>query len=307
MKGFANWIMQGRMQAVIAATVLAVLALIVTPLALLSAAVVMLTFLRQGWREGLLVVGAALAAMTGLGGLLLQMPIAAMLVGMMLWLPAAALGTVLGQTRSLRLAIEAAAVGAAVLVLAQHLFMADPTAFWREVLNEFLRQRVDADTLAQADAGALVEAVAGWMPGGVAASWLLGSIVSLLLARWWSSQLDEPGAFGREFRALRFGRWLLLLVPLLLVGGVLLTGGEPNMIAHLFLLGMVVFLVQGISVAHALVADFGASPGWLFGLYAVLVLIAPQGATMVAAAGYADGWLDLRTRARARWPRDGDE
>ena len=52
--------------------------------------------------------------------------------------------------------------------------------------------------------------------------------------------------------------------------------------------------------AHALVADFGASTGWLVGLYVMLVLIAPQGATMVAAAGYADGWVNFRARARAR-------
>ena len=70
MKAFATWVMKGRMQAVIAATVLAVLALLVTPLALLSAAVVALTVLRQGWREGLLVVGSALLAI----GLLLLLP-----------------------------------------------------------------------------------------------------------------------------------------------------------------------------------------------------------------------------------------
>jgi hypothetical protein len=306
MKAFATWVMKGRMQAVIAATVLAVLALLITPLALLSAAVIMLAVLRQGWREGLLVVGSALLAIAGLGGLLFQMPLGSLLIGVMLWVPAAVLGAVLGASGSLRRAIETAAVGAGAIVLLQYLLMTDPAAFWADLLNEFLVQRLDPATLEAADLGPMVELMSGWMAGGVASTWMLGSVVSLFLARHWSALIDQPGAFGREFRELRFGRWLLLLLPVLLVGGVLVTGGEPSLLGQLYLVGMVVFLIQGISVAHGLVAEFGASPGWLVGLYLLLFLVAPQGATVVAAAGYADGWLDFRARARARRNGSGE-
>jgi hypothetical protein len=305
-KAFATWVMKGRMQAVIAATVLAVLALLVTPLALFSAAVVTLAVLRQGWREGLLVVGSALLAIGGLGGLIFQMPVATVIMGAMLWVPAAVLGAVLGRSGSLRIAIETATVGAAVIVGLQYLLMADPAAFWRDALNEFLAQRIDAETLQASNIGDLVGLLAGWMPGGVAASWLLGVIASLLLARYWAALLDRPGAFGEEFRSLRFGRWLLLLLPVLLALGVLASGGEPNLISQLYLVGMMLFLLQGVSVAHALVADFSASPAWLVGLYLLLIFVAPQGATMVALAGYADGWLDFRARARARRPSSDD-
>jgi hypothetical protein len=299
--------MKGRMQAVIAATVLAVLALLVTPLALGSAAVITLTVLRQGWREGVLVVVSALLAIAGLGGLLFQMPVATLLIGAMLWLPAAVLGGVLGRTGSLRLAIEAAAIGAALIVLLQYAMLADPAAFWSDALNEFLARRVDPETLAASNVSQLIDLMAGWMAGGVAATWLLGSVASLGLARYWAALLDHPGAFGSEFRQLRFGRWLLVLVPVLLVVGVLMTGGEPSLVGQLYLVGMVVFLIQGISVAHGLVAAFGASPAWLVGLYLLLVFVAPQGATVVALAGYADGWLDFRARARARRSRTGDK
>ena len=264
MKAIVNWVMKGRMQAVIAATVLAMLGLLVTPLALLSAAVIVLTVLRQGAREGALVVAFSLMAITGLGGLVLQMPIATLVVGVLLWLPAAVLGAVMGRTGSLRLAIEAAAVGAALIVLLQYLWLADPAQFWGDALREFLSQRVEPETLQAANVSALIELMAGWMAGGVAAS------------------------------------WLLLLVPVLLVVGVLLTGGEPSLVGQLYLIGMVVFLVQGISLAHGLVAEFGGSTAWLVGMYLLLIFVAPQGATMIAAAGYADGWLNFRARARAR-------
>jgi len=300
MKAIVNWVMKGRMQAVIAATVLAMLGLLVTPLALLSAAVIVLTVLRQGAREGALVVAFSLMAITGLGGLVLQMPIVTLVVGVLLWLPAAVLGAVMGRTGSLRLAIEAAAVGAALIVLLQYLWLADPAQFWGDALREFLSQRVEPETLQAANVSALIELMAGWMAGGVAASWLLGSVLSLALGRYWSALLHRPGAFGEEFRQLRFGRWLLLLVPVLLVVGVLLTGGEPSLVGQLYLIGMVVFLVQGISLAHGLVAEFGGSTAWLVGMYLLLIFVAPQGATMIAAAGYADGWLNFRARARAR-------
>jgi hypothetical protein len=306
MKTFANWVMKGRMQAVVVATVLAMLALLVTPLGLISAAVIALTFLRQGLKEGGLVLGSALLAITGLGGLLFQMPMGTLLVGVLLWVPAAALGAIMGRTASLRLAIEAAAVLAALVVLAQYAMMADPAAFWADALNEFLRERLDQEMLAAADLDEFIGLMAGWMAGGMAAVWFLGSVVSLLLARYWSSLIDRPGAFGEEFRQLRFGRWLLLLVPVLLLLGVILTGGEPSLVGHLYLVGMMVFLVQGISVAHGLVAEFGGSPAWLVGLYLLLIFVAPQGVTMVALVGYTDGWLDFRARARARRSGTGD-
>lgn len=306
MKAFANWVMKGRMQAVVAATVLAVLALLVTPLGLFSAAVVSLTVLRQGPREGALVLGFALAAITGLGALLFQMPVATLLIGALLWIPAAILGGVMGRTGSLRLAMEVAAVAAAGVLLLQYLLLTDPAAFWADALNEFLVQRLDEETLAAANAEQLVGLMAGWMAGGMAAAWFLGSVVSLFLARYWSSLIDRPGAFGQEFRQLRFGRWLLLLVPLLLVVGVLLTGGEPSLIGQLYLVGMMVFLLQGISVAHGLVAEFNGSPAWLVGLYLLLIFVAPQGATVVSLVGYIDGWLNFRARARARRSRTDD-
>lgn len=306
MKTFANWVMKGRMQAVVVATVLAMLALLVTPLGLISAAVIALTFLRQGLKEGGLVLGSALLAITGLGGLLFQMPMGTLLVGVLLWVPAAALGVIMGRTASLRLAIEAAAVLAALVVLAQYAMMTDPAAFWADALNEFLRERLDQEMLATADLDEFIGLMAGWMAGGMAAVWFLGSVVSLLLARYWSSLIDRPGAFGEEFRQLRFGRWLLLLVPVLLLVGVILTGGEPSLVGHLYLVGMMVFLVQGISVAHGLVAEFGGSPAWLVGLYLLLIFVAPQGVTMVALVGYTDGWLNFRARARARRSRTDD-
>ena len=57
MRFLASMAMRGRSQAVMAATVLAILALPLPPLSILSAAVVALVTLRRGIREGLLILG----------------------------------------------------------------------------------------------------------------------------------------------------------------------------------------------------------------------------------------------------------
>ena len=190
-------------------------------------------------------------------------------------------------------------MGAVLIVLLQHLLMGDPTVFWAGVLNTFLETSVNADTLAEADVAELVSVMSGWMAGGVAATWLIGSVISLVLARRWSDLIDETSVASEAFHQLRFGRWLLILVPVLLLF-VLISGGQPSLVGHLYLVGMVLYLVQGVAVAHGLVGMFEASPAWLVGLYMLLIFVAPHGATMVAVAGYADGWLDFRARARAR-------
>jgi len=306
MKAFAKWVMKGRMQAVVALTLFTVLGIALTPLMLLSAAVVMLTVLRQGWREGALVLGAAALAITALGALLFQMPLGILLVGLMIWLPAALLGGVLGQTGSLRLAIEVAAVLAAGVVLLQYLWLGDPAAYWAAGLNDLLEQ-VDPEAMAATQVRARIELAAGWMAGGVAAAWLIGCVASLVMARHWSALIEGSGAFGAEFRRLRFGRWALLVVPVLLIVGVLASGGEPTLIGQLYLVGMLLFVVQGISLVHGLVADFGASTGWLVGMYVLLFLLAPQGVPFVATAGYVDGWVDFRGRARRRRANGADD
>ncbi len=299
MKALAAFVMKGRLQAVATATVLAVLALILTPLGIVSSAVIALATLRQGWKEGLLVTAFGTLAMAVLGHLLFQQPLSLMLMSLMLWLPIWLLSSVLGVTNSLRQALQVAAALSALLVGVQYLFMADPVAFWADLLQQFAAEAMDPAVIPEAEQQKFVAMMAAWMPGGVAAAWFLGNALALMLARYGAALLESPGSFGVEFRQLRFDRWLLILVPLLLAG-VLLNDGGPGVVGQLYFIGMLVFVLQGISLAHDLVGINKASQGWLIGLYFVLVVGEPHSATAIAAAGYADGWLDFRAKARAR-------
>lgn len=300
MKGLITLAMKGRMQAVVATVLSALLALIVTPVAVASAALVVLATLRNGAREGLLLVASATLAIAGAGGLLFGMPLAIALLGLVLWLPAWGLGVAFGRSGSLGRTLEIAAIGGALLVAAQYLVLGDPAEYWHAMLKEYMAATLDPTVVPEAERQQLLKAIAAWMPGGVGASWTLSLSLSVLLGRWAQSVLERPGAFGAEFREFRCSRPWLILLPLLLVPTFLLQGNQPGAMAQLYLVAMTLFLLQGISTVHGLVNLSGGQKGWLFGLYFVLLVGAPHSVTAIAAAGYADGWLDFRARVRAR-------
>jgi hypothetical protein len=305
MKGLLTLLMKGRMQAIMAAVVFAILALMVTPLAMLSAAMVMLATLRNGAREGLVVALSATLAIAGLGGLLFNKPIALALLGLMLWAPAWILASILGTSRSLAKALEASAIGGMLIVVLQYVFLDAPAKIWRGMLQEFIQNRLDPAVVSMADQQALLDAVSAWMPGGVGASWMFGMAMSLLLTRWAVAVLDDTKSFAAEFAELRMSRIWLIVLPVLLIPGILMAG-EPGFTSHLYLVGMMLFVLQGISVAHGVVKQKQANKGWLFALYFFLFMGAPYSVTAVAAAGYADGWMDFRAKAGMR-PKQSDE
>ncbi len=305
MKALAAWIMKGRTRAAMAATVFLVLALLVTPLGLLSAAVVGLVTLRHGLREGALVSLLGLVALGLLGALLFGQPMALAFPGLLVWLPLMALAEVLRATRSLRLVVELAVVLGLLMVAAQYLLLDDVTAHWQALLNEYAAQVLDPAVVSEAEREAMVKGIAPWMAGGLGAAWFLELVLSLFLARGWQALLYNPGGFSQEFRELRLGRWLLVLVPLLLLAGALQE--KPGILAQASLVGMAAFLVQGVATVHGLVARLQGGQLWLVGFYFLLIFGMPASFTLVSALGFADGIVNFRARVRPRGPRSGDE
>jgi len=305
LKVLASVVIRGRMLAAAVAVTLASLALIFTPLVVLSSAAIGLVTLRQGASEGLVVSGIAIAAMAAMGALLFGQPVALALVGVGLWAPALALGHVLRVWRSLPLMVEAALVAGFGLVLLQHLVMGDPAAFWAEQMRVFWEQMPQPQGFDEGQVEQMVVLVAPWMVGGFAAVWTLQMVVSMFVARAWQAQLFNPGGFGEEFRGLRLGRWLLYLAPVLLVGGML--SGGPGIVAQLSLVAMGGFFLQGVALVHGLIAALQAGVGWLLGFYMLLLIALPHSFTVVSAVGFADGWLNFRAKVRRATKRDGGD
>jgi hypothetical protein len=298
LKALAAFVMRGRMPATMVAVTTAVLALLITPLAIVSSATVGLVALRHGLREAALVTAFGLIALGALGALIFGQAGGLFAVGIGLWLPLLLLGWVLGSWRSLALAVELIVLAGFGLVFAQHLLFDDPSTFWGGLLHEFFGQMFEPGALEDGQTEAFIGAMAPWMVGGVAALWSLQLAVALFLARAWQAALYNPGGFRSEFHALRLGRWLAVLVPLLLVAGMF--SERPGLAAQLSVVGMMAFFIQGVSLAHSLVGRLKAGVGWLVGFYLLLFIALPHSFTAVSAAGFADSWLNFRAKVRPR-------
>lgn len=298
MRLLASFAMRGRSQAVMLTTVLGMLSLLLPPLSILSSAVVALVTLRLGEREGVLTALLAAAACGLLGLIALGNALPVVGLALLSWLPVWLLAMMLRASRSLSLSIQSALIfGLAVIAVYQFQFP-DPVAEWRKILEPISQSLVESGLVDEAGRASLLAALSRWMTGVLAAGFFLQLVLALLLARWWQSVLYNPGGFRREFHSLRAGQ-ALGYASLALVAVHLGVAGEWSWIRYLLALLFALYFLQGLAVVHAMIAQAGGSSIWLVGVYALLVFAMYYTMAALAAAGFADTWLDIRSRVRS--------
>ena len=299
MQGLAAWAMDARWRAILAATLAAVAAVLLPPLAYLGAAVVGLVTLRLGAGEGLKVMIAALAVLALLGALAGGVGPPLVVGTAALWLPLWSLALLLRTSRSLAMVLQAAAILGAVLVVFAYLGLGEPAGWWTPRLEAMLGEAFADRGL---DIGDYLPDMARWMTAALAAALIFGALVSLLWARAWQAGLYNPGGFGAEFRELRLGRPFALIGLAVAVIARLPLAGIAQVAADLLFSLLVVYLLQGLAIAHATVRLTRAGRGWLVGLYGLLLFAAPQTVAVLGLVGWLDAWVDVR--ARLQGPRD---
>jgi len=302
MQALASFVMRGMPQAVMLTLLLAALSLLIPPTSILSSAVVALVTLRRGATPGGLVVGLALVAsavlaLLALGGI--QLAVGFLLL---MWLPAWLLALLLRSSRSLSVTVIGALVLSGVMLAGQFLQSADPVAEWEAVLGPFVQSLADAQLVDQGQQERLVSLMAGWMPGIVAAGFLLQLLVALFLARWWQASLYNPGGFRSEFHQLRLPRLLAVAMLLLLLFMLVQSGGGVPVLEYLLVLLLCTWFIHGLALVHGVVGKLGSSSGWLVALYLLLLFAMPHTVIVLATAGMADAWIDIRARLRPRGP-----
>jgi hypothetical protein len=298
MKALATFLMKGWSQATGVAVLCALLSPVLAPLSLVSGAVVALVVLRKGPVPGLQVAGAATLVTALATQLVFGQFVVGLAFALLLWAPMILVALVLRYTRGLATALEAALLISAALVFFYLAVADDPVREWTELLNTALAGLLEAQQLDEANRAAVIEAMARWMTGTLAAAYFLQLAASLFLARWWQALLYNPGGFRQEFHALRLGRWVA--VAALPLAAALYVDGLPELLRYLALPVAAAFFLQGLALAHAQLAAFKAGPGWLIGIYALLVVAPPYAFTALTTAGYADAWLDFRARTTKR-------
>ncbi|MBF8745949.1 hypothetical protein E2H86_03140 [Pseudomonas putida] len=274
MRALADFIMRGRVQATLVVVASAVLPLLFW----LSAAAGSLVLLRRGFKDASTVIAWGL-------------------------LPAVAIW-VFGDPSTLLVFVGT--LGLAALLRAGH--------SWSRVLlssvllglvYSLILDAVLRDTF-EVLAKALVEALPQFEGKPVIPGELIGpvlvastavmlqlfSVLALMLARYWQAALYNPGGFGREFRALKLPRVVMLALVAVMVLGPFI---GPQFIV-LASASSLVLVLAGVALMHGLVAQGRLAGFWLVGMYVTLVLVMQLIYPLLVVLAIVDSLIDFRGR-----------
>ena len=297
MNALASFIMRGRSQAILVISALTILSWLLSLASLLAAAAVALPTLRRGGREGGLLVLGALPVVALAGQVIMGNALQAGGYSLALWVPMLFVAVVLRETASLAIAVLAALALGLVVVAGFHLVLADPAGFWDAILQQaikpVLEQRgadVDENLVRQT-----LQMFARYATGAIAAGSILTVLLSLLLARWWQSVLYNPGGFRTEFLQLRLPVSLAWTFLVLILAMSMAGGGFAEFTANFLMPMLMVYLILGFSILHAVCSKYPSGRFWLSGIYVGLMFMAPL-ILVIGFFGWSDSWLNWRQR-----------
>ncbi len=304
MTALLNWVTANPVRAFLAAGLVALLALVALPMAAwLPAGVVVLALLANGRAAAAAAAAGAAAAILWAFSPVFGIGPALLIVAAVL-LPSCLAATALASTRSLSFAFQALTVGACLLVLAIHGLLGSPESVLMPLIAELEPMlRRTAETLSRFGINSSPEelgaataraawATLGWMV-------LLHALLAQCAGLWALGRLREPGLLGRQFRELKLGRFIaLILVAAFALSLIAHRGlGHGWQVADdvVFVLAAA-FLVQALAVIHGLrdLQVIGLLPLILAYVAVVLLPMALVG------IGFADTWLRFRERFARR-------
>ena len=274
MKALAEFVMRGRVHAIGASMVCASLPI----LNWLSTSIVSLVVLHRGGVEGSLVLLCAL----------LPMGVVIYLTGVAPTPLIALLGTVglayvLRVTISWEITLVLAVVFSAIGIL---IFESTSTERLKSIV-EWYMEFTQQDSTEQS-----FETVRKVILAVFAMGQAFAMLAFLMLARWWQSQLYNPGGFQKEFHQLRitwgFSTGIVLLLVICYVFN--------DSLGQWMLLLTVPLLLSGLGMVHWLIGYRKMSVRWLIIFYFLLLVFSNFFYPLVASLALIDSFLDVRKR-----------
>ena len=294
MISLARFILKGHSQAALVATSMAMLGLLIPPVAWMSGAAVALVTLVSGHRAGLLVTAIAGIGTAAFAALILSVPEVALYYVLLVWLPVVMVAVVLKQTVSMVLSLQLIAGVSMLGIIVLYLFFPDFGEIWRSSLNMMAEDLLakSEGTLDREQLQRVIDQIVRILPGFFASSFMIGTMLSLYLARWWQAVIYNPGGFGKEFRAINLGKTTALIALAIAVAASFITADILN---AMLLVVFALYLNQGVAVLHAVFAGRQLNAVWLFLVYLFMFFV-PHTVVLLALAGLADTWIDFRRR-----------
>lgn len=255
-----------------------------------SIGMVALASLRGKVQDGLLVTAGAVLALSLLQPLMNGAVTLALVTAVAYWLPAVALASLLLRTNSLTLCLQVLTLLGLAAIGIFWIVADDPTSFWLPLLEEYFEPWIQQSQPAL-DSSVLLPALARFLTGGIVGFWLLTMATGLMLARWWQGLLGDTELLGPAFREHRQGKAVGLIAALIFIAAGL---SSFALLQNLVMVLVMMFMLQGLALAHWLTKNRGLKTFWLGVIYIALPLALPWSAVSLAAVGFMDNWLKLR-------------
>jgi len=285
---FARYVLQGRRQAIMMALACALLPF----MGWLAAVVLCLVTLRQGTKEGFLV--------------LLWVVLPSVVVGLtlapeLLWdnvvfgcLLTWVLAVVLRHTAAWSRVIEVATIVAMLGILIAHGVFDDIQQFWLQYLMQRytqFSQLLQLD-ITPADTKLLLQHMAAYLTGLQAAVLMMGNLCNLALARGLQSRLFNAGGLRKELCNLRLNGLAAISIAVVL----LLYFTQMNLLRDLLPVIIIPFFLAGLSVMHYFAMVAKITWPWLISFYSLLILFFPYMLAVIVACAVADICFNFRRR-----------
>lgn len=299
LRKIAVFSMQGTLYAAGIIALFSLAALVLPPFNYIASGIIALYTLRMGPKNGIKVVTFAAVIFTIVAVVFSSKTYIPIVFLLSSWLPVLVASLVLGFTRSLAASVLVAAGMGILFVIASYLFVLDPALWWQALMTPFweLISQQDGWKLSPEETQEMVVLLSKMMTGLVAASLTINIIVALLIGRSLQASLYNPGGFADEFQQLRLGKPAAIVTIGLMVMTILPLGNELTLLRECLATVLIVFALQGLAVAHAIVRNQQKALFWLVAIYVMLVMIMLQMIVILAMIGILEQWFNFRHRS----------
>ncbi len=288
MKELAQFVMRGRVQAMLLAALFGSVPLILLPVLYLSGAALGLVVLRKNNIEALNVVLGAGLLVVIVSVLMPEQPGISFPLIFLLWPPVWLCCLVLRKTESQSMVLLVVAGITSVFVVAMHILIDDVGIWWGQWLENSLLNTTEY-SLNVLD----LESPMRLANGLVAMIYGISIMCSTLLARWWQAILHNPGGFRTEFHVLRLPNRVLLLF-----GAVLMLAASLNqqILSDLFVVAIMTYFFLGLAVIHGVTSNKRLGIRWLIPIYIAMMFLPPYTLVGLSVLGVADTFMDFRAK-----------
>ena len=216
MRFVARLLMRDFRWAIAVTAVTLICSIFLSILGVISAASVSFVTLREGGRVGFRLIAFSTLVVVLLDLLVLQLVdghLDFLYLCAVLWFPALILGYVLRRSESQASALVVVAIIVGTYAGVFRFMVGDTQQFWYTQISPILTQLYDNQEIGIQDS--TIQSIANQMHHVSVAMLFAFYSATILLARWWQSELFNFGGFGDEFKKIKMPRITVYIVALI--------------------------------------------------------------------------------------------